>query len=312
VSSYLAGRMQVAKFLVIAAATILPPWYLAMGAERAAITRYVDRQLTIAEVKGGTPVTGDIVSVSGRIQADPIVLPERLSQFRHALMVVERVEQRANRRSWIARQTYEWTADDVTIGPWHLSRELILHGGFIWYRPSPCNDYQPPRGWVAECGDSPYAINHDDDHRRVSYEITPVTDRAVTLIAAVAPGRETLSPIALTWSSDPEPFAVLVWNSQDPHAVLTDKVRSVERAMLVSWLVILAVATGWMHAALGRSAWPSASHRAMAALWRGLAVAAPPSSLFAAFDNWLVIPVAFGSVLAGAGLGILFWRAARA
>jgi hypothetical protein len=311
VSSYLAGKIQVAKFIVIAAATILPPWYLAMCAESAAIVRYVDRHLEISETKGGAPTTGDIVSVSSQVRASPIALPERLSRFQRSLMVVERVEERS-RKSWVTEQRYAWTADDARIGRWHLDRELILHGGFMWYRPSPCYDYRPPVGWVAECGDSPYAIGHDNDDRRVSYEVTPITNRVVTLIAAVSPGKEILSPIALTWSSDPDPFAFLVWDAQEPHAVLASRVRSLQQAMFLSWFVIVAVATGWMHAALSRAEWQSASHLAVAALWRGLAIAAPLLSLFVAFENWMFIPAAFGSALAGAGIGIHLWRVARA
>jgi hypothetical protein len=313
VSRYLAGKIQVAKFILIAAATILPPWYLAVSTEGAAITRYVDRQLSLSEAKDGELVAGDVVSVSGRVQGDPLSLPDNLRQFGNALMVVERLEERTGSRpgGWLTARRTVWTAAFARIGRWQLNPDLIQRAGFIWYRPSPCGDYRPPQGWVAQCGGSPYAIKRGDDDRRLSYEVAPITDHVITLIAAVSPDKGMLSPISITWSADPGGFAFLVWSTQEPHAVLASRLKSQHQAMLASCFVILAVVVGWMSGALRKRRDPDGSSLVLSVLWRAVAVTAPLGGLFLPFDTWTFIPAIAATFLISAGLGFQFWRLAR-
>jgi hypothetical protein len=314
VTSYLTGQMQVAKFLLVTAATLLPPLQLASCTENAAIARHVDRQLRLSEAKGTPPTPGDIISVTGQLQAAPLAVPDRLAQFRNALMVVERVEERwgTRRGSWVTKQTYAWVSEFARIGNWRLNADLIQHSGFARYLPSPCYDYRPPRGWTAECGDSAYAIQAGSDgDRRVSYEVTPVTDRSVTLIARVSSSKSALSPISVTWSSDPAPFAFLGLGAQDPHDMLARHVHAQQRGMLAWWFVVLAVALGWMLAALRGDVRQDQSRLAGDALWRATIIASPLLVLFLGFENWIFIPATFVAVSVSAIFGLQFWRIAH-
>ncbi len=196
------------------------------------------------------------------------------------------------------------------IGGWRLAPRLIQTAGFTWFRASPCTDYKPAPGWVADCPGNLYAVRAGDENARISYEVTPVSDRAVTLIAAVSETPGVLAAIDYDVVDQVRPVSILVWDVQNPHQVLADRLTWELAIMLLWWVLVVCVAAGWMHRGLSRGHAHLSNHLVVASLWRAVLVGMPFGSLLLGFYVHPVTPIGLFAGIAAISIGWLFWRRA--
>lgn len=312
-SGYQQTRIWVAKWMFIGFSTLLPPWQMLSSGQDAAITRSLEQRLAASEHRSA-PESGDIVWVSGIVAASPLDLPPSLSGFRNSLMVTERIEEyrhSGKSRHWQTTRENEWLTAKATLGEWQLDSELIHDGGFVWRRASPCTEYRPASSaWTVKCPGAEYAYDNADDNRRLSYEVTPVTGRVVSLIAAVSRNQGVLTTITAN-DTYQKPFAILVWGEQEPHAMLARRLHGDWGWMSFWWAVTAFVVGVWMFVALRRSRMRSGGELFIGSGWRAVVVASPFLALFAILKTALFIPAAIGAAAAAAFFGICLWFPAR-
>ncbi len=92
-----------------------------------------------------------------------------------------------------------------------LDQNLIRNARFDAYRASPCSQYDAQPGWAADC-DKNYAYREGDDDLRYSYEVTPIPELTMTIIAAVSHGK--LATIEHRLSAPPADF--VLWTNGTP------------------------------------------------------------------------------------------------
>jgi hypothetical protein len=180
-----------------------------------------------------------------------------------------------------------------------------MPGSFgIAHRHAP--DYVPPPDWIVQCPGAEYAFLPCNHNVRLSYEVTPITGRTVTLIAQVAYSKGTLTSIVDRFSMSH--FAILVWGEQEPHALLAARLKTDQTEMVIWWLLLLIAAAGWMYVLLRESLPQSRPARVVAVTWRGAIIAAPFVGLFAVADLGILITATLAAAVAAVVLGYLLSR----
>jgi hypothetical protein len=312
-SGYQQSRIQMAKWMFIGFLTFLPPWELLSSGQDAAITRSLEQRLEASEQKSA-PESGDIVWVSGIVEASPLDLPPRLSEFQNSLIVKERIEEyrrSGKHRHWRTTRENEWLTAKATLGEWQIDNDLIRDGGFVWHRASPCTEYRPASSaWTVKCPGAEYAYDNADDNRRLSYEVTPVTARVVSLIAAVSWNKGVLTTITAN-DTYQKPFAILVWDEQQPHAMLAKRLHGDWGWMSFWWATTSFIVGVWMFVALRRSRMRSGGELFIGSGWRAVVATSPFLALFAILKTAFFIPAAIGAAVATALIGICLWFPAR-
>lgn len=306
-TDYQSTKAIIGKALVIAVATLAPPWLLVRSAQDAVVTHSVAQRLEESRKKP-TLETGDIVWVSGAVRSTPLDVTPHFSDFRDELRLVERIqEHRRGYKSshWTTVRETEWVTAEAIIGEWRLAPDIIRKGGFGSRDLSPCTDYRPAsNGWTVECPGADYAYAIGNHKRRMSYQLTPAPRGRVSLIAAVAGDRLDLIAAKDTWHA---PFAILALGERDPHAMLAHRLRGDWAWMAFWWAITAAVAGLWMRASL-RSARPlDRGELFVGCTWRAICATAPLLALYAVFPTAYFMPAALGAAGAATFIGFCLW-----
>lgn len=310
----LTDQREVAKFklwTVITIVTLLgPPVGMMFMAYDAAVTRYVARHVVQAQAyEVGLP-QGQVVAAVGRIHAWPVQLPVGYPQFENALMVIEHHEryEYGKNGGWKRTRSHVWISEGASLDAWTLDETLIAKARFDTYRASPCSQYDAQRGWVADC-DKSYAYREGNDDLRYSYEVTPIPEAAMTIIAAVSNGR--LAPIEHHLSAPPANF--VLWTSGTPE--VSDWLHQrLERqaAWSVFWAAVSLLVIGrHMYAALRRDEFRTVWQAMGGGLWRAAVTVSPLVVIAWPFDGSGFVAVALLGALMSAVVGSVLWLWAR-
>ena len=250
---------------------------------------------------------GQIASVFGTITAKPVRMPADHPQFHNALMVAK-LEERyrySKRGGWTELSRIVWTSEHAAIGLWKLDSTLIRHADFDWDRASPCTDYIPPAGWIAECPGADYAYRHNDDYR-MSYQVTPIPTGAITMIAQPTPGGG-LTTIESGLSGVPDHLVVWAEGYWVPGALL-DHELNLQLIWTAFWaLVVLMVV--WRHMYNMLRVTRSEATRGLVAggLWRAFVVVSPLAVLAWPFESVGFMATAALCTVLSAMVGFGLW-----
>jgi hypothetical protein len=308
-SSYQSTKILVGKWLIVLAATFLPPIAMMHSARDAAVMHGLEERLHETRYKDVLE-PGELAWVAGAVRSPPLELTPRLAEFTDSLRVVQRIEER--RRSgkykrWKTVRQNEWIVADATIGGWRLLPELIRDDAFRHRRASPCTEYQPATGaWTVKCPGADYAYENGNDDRRLSYEVTPAPVGRVSLLAEVAPGGEALTLIHAD-NTGMDPFAMLAQGEQSAHDMIKDRLRGDWAWMMCWWVVTTFVAGCWMVNALRGARLLTEGELFMGSSRRAIAATTPLLGLFAIAKTTFFIPGAIGAGAVTLVLGFCIW-----
>ena len=160
-------------------------------------------------------------------------------------------------------------------------------------------------GWVADC-DENYAYRAGDDNLRYSYEVTPISELTMTIIAAVSNGK--LATIEHRLSAPPADF--VLWTDGTPDVtVWLDRRLKRQVAWSVSWAVISLLVVWWhMYAALRRDEFRTVWQALDGGLWRcRLRPWLRSSRSPWPFHEPGFMPVALFGAFASAVIGLVLW-----
>jgi len=308
-SSYQSTKILVGKWLIILAATFLPPIAMMNSARDAAVMHGLEERLQEIEYKDVLE-PGDLAWVVGAIRSSPLGLAPRLVELDESLRVVERIEdykKSGKHRSWKTTRENEWIATDATIGGWRLLPELIRDDSFRHRKASPCTEYRPATGaWNARCPGADYAYQNGNDNRRLSYEVTPAPAGRVSLLAQVSSGGDALALIHADDASH-EPFAMLAQGQQGAHDMVKDRLHGDWTWMMCWWVVTTFVAGCWMVSALRGARLLTEGELFIGSSRRAIAATTPLLGLFAVAKTAFFIPGAIGAGAATLVLGFCIW-----
>lgn len=281
------------------AAFTLPGALLLIGVDVLAESRHVLRTYQAQMERGGAPQPGDIVVVSGLLQATPVVLPDRFPAFRNALMVTKQHEERhweIRRWRWRETRRLTWKSDVRSIAEWQLDDSVIEHGEFDRFRASPCTDYQPPAGWTADCIFGDYAKRVDDSSRRFSYIVTPIPDAPITLIAVASRAPGTL---AAFMRAHRDPVAIVARGEWSESELLQHRVNRMLLGMGILIAIVFLVACWFSYTIRRRLRYLGKDRGFVGDLCRAALVSAPYMVAFwpLAYEEtmWAVLIAAFVS-----------------
>jgi hypothetical protein len=286
---------------------LVPPAASMFMAYDALVTRYIVRHLVPPGTAESSLPSRQVVSVMGRIRAQPVQLPEGYPQFRNALMVIELHEQyrHGKRGGWRPTRRQVWISDPATFEMWQLAPRLIENAAFDWYRASPCAHYSPRPGWVANC-DRDYAYSEDDDDLRYSYRVTPIPEVTMTIIAAVTSGGQ-LTTIEHRLSAPPANLVLWENGPSDVAGWLRQRLAR-QSAWSAFWAILsLGVVWGYMYATLRSDGKRTVLRALGGGLWRALATVAPLIAVFWPFDGPGFIAVAFIGAFVYVVTGFALW-----
>ncbi len=247
----------------------------------------------------------------GRVTAEGVHMPPDLPQFGDAMHVAGRTERwhwtlRQNGKSnWYNESVETWTSPSVVLDGWKIDASLIENAGFPWYRASPCSDYVPSSGWTPDCAtDYLYWIN--DRNVRFSYEITPIPDRALQLVAEVSRAPGTLTVIEHGLIPDVN-YSLLNTHQFDVVLFFRDQAARAKLAMYGGFVGILLVGWGYMMAAARsarRIAWRATI---VPAAWRAALIASPFASLYYPFETGALLSALIYACGASFALALFLW-----
>lgn len=236
------------------------------------------------QVRNGHEIrAGDIVVVTGRVEASPVVLPDRFPTFQNALMVVKQHEERRSgfkRRRWHDTRRLVWKSDVRNVGGWHLDDSVIEYADFAWFRASPCDDFEPPAGWVSNCPFSDYVKLENDSSRRFSYLVTPIPDEPVTLIAAASSTPGTLTAFTYARVMNTQPFAFVARGTWTGDALLTRHLHRKLVGMGVLICIIFLIAWWFSYRMRRRSRYFGKDRTIVNDLFRAAIITAPYAVIF--------------------------------
>jgi hypothetical protein len=310
----LTGQWEAATFklrtTVIIATLLGPPTGMMFTAYDAAVTRYVARHVVQAQAfEAGLP-QGQVVAAAGQIRAKPVQLPAGYPQFDNALMVIERRERykRGKHGGWTPTGTQVWVSDIATLNGWTLDQRLIENARFDSYRASPCSQYDTRPGWVADC-DKNYAYREGDDNLRYSYEVTPIPESTMMVIAAVSNGK--LATIEHRLSAPPADL-VLSTNGTPDVADWLDQRLKRQAAWSVFWAAVSLLVIWWhMYAALRRDEFRTVSRALDGGLWRAAVTMVPIAPIAWPFDGPGFMAAAWLGALVSVAIWFVLWLWAR-
>lgn len=296
--------------LVLLIVTLIPVAVLYMGAYERATSRLFARHLNVSfgELRDAAP--GDLIAVSGKIAADSVVLPSDRPHFTGAMWVRERIEVWRwfddPYSSWRTRQVATWASENATIAGWKIDSGLLTTARFPWYRASPCSDYTPAEGWIADC-ESGYAYKSNDSKVRLSYDVGPIPDKVYWLVAEVSRTPGTLTAIhneilpggleSSILSSTPfEPRQV--WAAQ-MEGFLAQMHAGLAGQLLVSWAYMTAAVRSARKCALSAALLP--------ATWRALLMTAPFLAMYADFESGVLHSAFIFAIAASFGAALFLW-----
>ncbi len=292
--------------LLVMVSLVVPPAASIFMAYSALVTRYVARHVVPSGAPEAELPFGQVVAVVGRIRAKPVQMPSAYPQFENALMIVERHEwyKHGRRSGWKTGSIHVWISDPATFAGWQLDSRLVQEAEFDWYRASPCTHYVPRAGWVADC-DKGYAYREGDDDLRYSYEITPIPQETMTIVAAAS--GEKLTPIEHRLSAPPADFVLWTSGTPDVGSWLLQRLAG-QMTWAVFWAAVTLAAIWWyMYAQLrregGRTTWAAFA----GGCWRALATTAPLAGVTWPFDGPGFIAVAFIGAFVSVIVGFALW-----
>jgi hypothetical protein len=291
-------------FLVLT--LLLPACALMFMAYDTTVTRYVARNV----VQSGSSEAGlpsdQVVAVVGQLDAKPVQLPAGYPQFQNALMVVELHQhyKRGKHGGWKTTRRFVWISERVTLGAWELDPRLIENAKFIWHRASPCTQYDPGAGWVANCEEG-YAYREGDDNLRYSYEITLIPEGRLTIVAAAS--GEKLTTIEHHLSAPPADL--VFWTDGTPN--VSDWLRQQltrQAAWSVFWAVLWLLGVWWqMYVVIRRVREEDVLPSLAGGFWRAVITVSPLAAVAWPFDGPGFMAAAALSALASAAIGFAFW-----
>jgi hypothetical protein len=307
-SNYQSTKVLIGKWLLILAATFLPPIIMMDSSRDATIMRGLQDRLHETEYKNALE-PGDLTWVAGAVRSSPLDLTPRLAELTESLRVVERIEEyrkSGKHRRWKTVRENEWIATDATLGGWRLLPDLIRDGGFGHRLASPCTEYRPATGaWTVKCPGADYAYGVSDDDRRMSYEVTPAPAGRVSLLAEVSSAGDALTLIRADDSY--EPFAILVRGELDAHAMVKERLHGDWIWMAFWWAVTTFIAGCWMVSALRGARLLTGGELFVGSSRRAIATTTPLLGLFAISKTAFFVPAAIGAGAAALVLGFCLW-----
>src|SRR5262245_24457628 len=114
-SSYQSTKILVGKWLIVLAATFLPPVAMMHSARDAAVMHGLEERLRETRDKDVLE-PGDVAWVVGAVRSSPLELTPRLVEFTESLRVVQRVEEYRNsgkHKRWKVSRENEWIVADA-------------------------------------------------------------------------------------------------------------------------------------------------------------------------------------------------------
>jgi hypothetical protein len=296
--------------LVITVTLLGPPLGMMAMAYDAAVTRYVARHVVPAQAfEAGLP-QGQVVAAAGRIRAEPVQLPAGYPQFQNALMVIEHHElyEHGKHGGWKRTRSHVWFSDGVTLDGWTLDQDLIRNAGFDFYQASPCGQYDAQPGWMADCTKN-YAYREGNDDLRYSYEITPIPEATMTIIAAVSNGK--LGTIEHRLSASPANFVLWTSGTPDVRDWLHQRLKRQAGWSVLLAAVWLAVIWRHMYTALRRDEFRTVWQALDGGLWRAAVTIAPVAPIAWPFDGPGFTAAAWLGALGSVVIGFVLWLRAR-
>lgn len=297
--------------LVLLIATLAPIAILYGGAYERAVARIVVGRLIQPLDTRHLPVPGDIVVVNGRVAADSVRMPPDRPQFGNAMRVVAlterwhwRLKQRG-RSSWYNESVETWTSPSVAIDGWKIDASLIANAGFPWYRASPCSDYTPSNGWIPDCATA-YLRWSEDENVRFSYEIMPIPDKTLQIVAQVSRTPGTLTAIERGLMPDVN-YSLLSSDQFDVAQFFRNQTSQAQGVMHAGFVGILLIGCGYMMAAVRgarRIPWRAAI---LPAAWRAAFIAAPFASLYYPFEAGALLSALIYASAASFSLALFLW-----
>jgi hypothetical protein len=277
----------------------------------AAVTQYVARHIVLLPAfETGLP-QGQVVAAAGSVRAVPVQMPTGYAQFENALMVIERHEsyKHGKHGGWKTTRSHEWISDPASVDGLTLDPGLIRNAHFDSYRASPCSQYDAQPGWVADC-DKNYVYREGDDDLRYSYEVTPIPEAPITIIAAVSNGK--LGTIEHRLSAPPANFVLWTDGTPDVRDWLHHRLER-QAAWSVFWAAVsLLIVWRHMYLALRRDEFRTVWRALDGGLWRAAVTVSPFVAIAWPFDGPGFIAVALFGAFVSAVIGFVLWLMARA
>jgi hypothetical protein len=311
-SEWLRDALGTLRLYAIIIGTVALPAALLFNGYTLAEIRYLERHVEPSNYDPASLAPGDIIAVSGVLQARPLQLPPEQPQFPNTLIVVQHREEfryPPRRGGWKFDGRSVWVSTDVRLGDWALDQLLVLNAGLPRSWASLCGAFQPPAGWAADCpaGTKSYAYRVGNDRQRLFYSVTKIPTEPITVLAAVSETRGRLTVIQHELMRQDENLAMSEaggWRVEDLLAL--------REAQALKWVAVLAAANlalAWtyMFVMLRRTARASIIQALSGGVWRAAIIMLPYVVVLWPFEGWGYVAMGLTAMAVSGLIALMLW-----